>query len=269
MFKTMVLPHISVPCIGLGTYRLTGNDGIKVMEAAIDYGYRHLDTARFYENEPEVGTALSNATVDRSELFVTTKIWPTEFSKLVQKTENSLKNLKVDYIDLLLLHWPASDEENQQGLDLLNEVLHRGYVKYVGVSNFTLDQVKDAISRAPIVCNQVEYHPLLSQSAMLDLLRRNNLFLTAYRPLAKGEIVENPLLAEIAEQYDATPAQVALRWLIQQKNVVAIPKSSALNRMKENFGAHDFELTEYDMARIFAIQKNDRSNNPEWAPKWD
>ncbi len=261
--------NIHIPKIGLGTYKMTGNEGQQAIQNAIEAGYRHIDTAKMYENESEVGQAIKNASIDRSDIFLTTKIWPTDFDKVVQKTEDSLRQLKTDHVDLLLLHWPSTPEMNDRASDLLNEVLNKQYAKAVGVSNFNILQVGNALNRAPIVCNQVEYHPHLSQEKMLNFLYENDLFLTAYRPLMQGNIVDDAALISIAKEHDKTVSQVVLRWMIQQKDVAMIPKSSNPERQIENLSVFDFELSSAEMELIFQMNCGERTTNPDMAPVWD
>lgn len=260
---------VSIPSIGLGTYKLTGNEGMLSIQNALEIGYRHIDTAKMYENESEVGRAIRNSHIDRENIFVTTKIWPTDFKQLVQKTEDSLRQLKTDYVDLLLLHWPADEEMNKIGAELLNEVLHKGYTKLIGVSNFNTEQMQKVLTAAPIVSNQVEYHPYLSQQKVLDFLHQNNMMLTAYRPLALGKVIEDPILKSIAAIHGKTVGQIVLRWLIQQKDVAVIPKSGSSKRQEENLNIFDFELNGSQMKMIFDLKKNERLTNPATAPEWD
>lgn len=259
---------VSIPKIGLGTYRLTGEKGRRSIETAIDLGYRHIDTAKLYENEAEVGKAIRNTGIDRSELFLTTKIWTDDFPQLVQATEDALRRLELPYVDLLLLHWPLDETANRKALDALNEVLHRQYTKHVGVSNFTVSQLETALQHAPVVCNQVEYHPFLSQDKQLDFLRKNGLFLTAYRPLANGAVATDPLLVSLGEKYGKTPGQIALRRIVQQ-GAVAVPKAASPERQRENLDVFDFALSEEDMEAIAALPKDGRLVNPAFAPRWD
>lgn len=261
--------NIHIPKIGLGTYKMTGNVGQQAIQNAIEVGYRHIDTAKMYENETEVGQAIKNSTVDRNEIFLTTKIWPTDFDQVVQKTEDSLRQLKTDYVDLLLLHWPSTSEMNDRASDALNEVLHKQHAKAVGVSNFNISQVGNAFSRAPIVCNQVEYHPHLSQEKMLNFLYENDLFLTAYRPLMQGNITDDATLISIAKAHHKTVSQVVLRWMMQQKDIAVIPKSVNRNRQIENLNVFDFELSIDEMQRIHHLNCGERTTDPEMAPTWD
>jgi len=260
---------VEVPAIGFGTYRLTGREAIKSIDDALQIGYSHIDTAQVYENEAEVGTAIQNSGISRAEIFITTKVFPTNFKRLIKAVEESLKKLKTDHVDLLLLHWPSDDEANKQAVDFLNEALNKGYTKSIGVSNFNLDQLSKAIAQAPVICNQVEYHPYISQQNMLTYLRENNMFLTAYSPLAKGKVIKDATLQELAVKYKRTTSQVALRWLIQQGDIAVIPKASSTERIKENLNIFDFALSDEDMNVIFNLSNNHRITDPAWAPKWD
>jgi 2,5-diketo-D-gluconate reductase B len=263
------LASATVPKIGLGTYLLQGSEGRQSILRSIELGYRHIDTARMYENEAEVGAAIADSGIAREAIFVTTKIWPTDFRQLLGKTEDSLRQLKTDYIDLLLLHWPSDAHANQIGAELLHEAIHKGYVKNVGVSNFTIAQLDEARRLAPLVCNQVEYQPYLSQEKMLHYLREHQLFLTAYRPLARGKVLADPTLQEIAARHGKSISQIVLRWLVQQGDVAVIPKATSLERQQENLDIFDFELSAGDMQSIFGLNRNERLTNPATAPQWD
>ena len=267
--EKIITKSIEVPTLGFGTYRLTGNEGIKSIEYALQIGYKHLDTAEVYENEVEVGKAIKNTGINRNEIFITTKVFPPDFKRLIAAVEVSLKKLKTDHVDLLLLHWPSDDETNKIAIDYLNDALRRGYTKSIGVSNFNLNQLADAIAQAPIICNQIEYHPFLSQQKMLTYLKEQNMFLTAYSPLAKGRIFKDATLQELARNYKRSTSQVALRWLIQQGDIAVIPKASSTERVKENMDIFDFELTDEDMQIIFKLSNERRITDPTWAPDWD
>jgi 2,5-diketo-D-gluconate reductase B len=268
MKRSLAFPGGQIPLIGLGTYKLNGRDGQKAIEAALECGYRHIDTARMYENEREVGAALRTSGISREEAFVTTKIWPSDFRKVISATEDSLRNLGTDYADLLLLHWPTDTDAIKKAAEDLNEVIHKGYAKFVGVSNFNIELIDMVKDIAPIRCDQVEYHPFLSQEKLLGYLRSNDLFMTAYRPLAQGKLEGNSLLAEIGEKYGKTDAQVALRWIVQQ-DVVAIPKSASPERIRANIDIFDFELLPAEMEAISGLRNGTRLTTPEWSPKWD
>ncbi len=248
-----------VPALGLGTYQLMGKSGEQSVSDAIRIGYRHLDTAQYYRNEEMVGNAVRQSGKDRKEFFITTKIWPTDFTKrsFMPKVEQSLRELNAGYIDLLLLHWPADDNANDLACDLLNECIHKGYTRLVGVSNFGIPQLKRARQRMPVFCNQVEYNPYVDQTEMLEYIHDNNLLMTAYTPLARGRVNKDSALVELAGKYEKSVSQLVLRWFIQQKNVSPIPKAGSEKHLLENSQVFDFIITDSDMHTIFnlAIKK--------------
>ncbi len=241
-----------VPALGLGTYRLTGKDCARAVEQALSIGYRHIDTAQMYGNEDEVGQAMQASGVDRSEIFLTTKIWPSDFAhdRAIEKTHDSLKKLRTEYVDLLLMHWPSSSVPHGETLEAMRELQDKGKVRHIGVSNFSPQQVEDAAHHATIFCNQVEYNAGRHQDAILEQAQEMDYLLTAYRPIARGAILNDATLKEIGESHGKSTAQVALRWLIQQEKVCAIPKATSEAHLKSNFDIFDFELTDAEMKRI-------------------
>lgn len=247
-----------MPVLGLGTYQLTGKEGEESVFNAIRIGYRHLDTAQYYRNEEIVGNAVRKSGKERKEFFITTKIWPTGFTKknFIPKVEQSLRELNADYIDLLLLHWPADDDANDVACDLLNDCIHKDYTRLAGVSNFSMAQLIRAQKRAPIFCNQVEYNPYVSQQEMLEYVQENNLLLTAYQPLYRGKVNNDTVLVSLGKKYDKTATQIALRWFLQQKNVSPIPKAGSEKHLIENMQVFDFELSDGDMKMIFNLAGN-------------
>lgn len=267
--EVLVKKSLNVPCMGFGTYKLTGRECIKAVEDALLAGYRHIDTAQFYNNEEEVGKAIHNSGIDRDKIFITTKIFPTEFKRLLNATEESLRKLKSNHVDLLLLHWPSDDESNRKAMDALNEAIKRGYTKSIGVSNFNIEKLKDALLIAPIICNQVEFHPYISQQKMLSFLKEHGMYLTAYSPLAKGRVVHDGVLKEVAFRNNKTISQVVLRWLVQQGDIAVIPKATSAERIRENLDVFDFELSGEDMKVISGLSGDHRINNSIWSPVWD
>lgn len=265
---TIIKNGSNIPRIGLGTYKLTGSEGEAAILNALEMGYRHIDTARMYGNEREVGNALRRSGLEREQVFITTKIWPSDFNDLLAKTEGSLRQLQTGYIDLLLLHWPTDDLTNAKGAELLNEALDKGYARQAGVSNFSIPQLKQAGAIAPVICNQVEYHPYLSQEKMLEYLRQNDMFLTAYRPLAQGRVSGDAVLREIAAVHRKTEGQIVLRWLLQQDEIAMIPKSASATRQKENLDVFDFELSAAEMESIFALERNERLTDHQTGQTW-
>ncbi|MFB6081652.1 MAG: aldo/keto reductase [Halanaeroarchaeum sp.] len=247
----------TVPSIGFGTYKLTGDDCANAVRDALEMGYRHIDTAEFYDNHTAVGEGIATSSVDREDVFLTTKLWKTnlEASRVHQRTMDALEALGTEYVDLLLVHWPNEEVPIDETMEAMNELQRGGSVRSIGVSNFSVEQVREAMaaSATPIVTNQVRYHPLDQQPTLLEFALEEDLLVTAYSPLGKGEVVRNETLAEIGAKYDATAAQVTLRWLVQQPPVVAIPKAATRDHRYENRQVFDFELTDEEMRRIFAL----------------
>ena len=264
-----------IPAIGLGTYRLKGEDATEAVKHAIEIGYRHIDTAQMYDNEAAVGKGIATAPTAREDVFLTTKIWPDNFSHgdLIAAAKESVTRLKTDYVDLLLLHWPSKTVPLGETMEALNEVHASGFAKHIGISNFTTSLIEEAISlsSAPLAVDQVEYHPYLSQEEVLASLRKHGMALTAYAPLAHAKVADDKTIKDIAAAHGKTPGQVALRWLVQQDGVIAIPKSGNPARQKENIEIFDFELSGDEMSRLFALQSpQGRIIDPAGvAPEWD
>lgn len=247
----------AVPALGLGTYRLRGKAAESTVREAIELGYRHIDTAEYYENQAAIGAAIEEAAVDREELFVTTKIWHTnlEAAAAKQSARASLAKLGLETIDLLLIHWPSDRVPIEETIGAMNELQAAGRVDHIGVSNFSIDQLEAAIeaSRTPIFTNQVEYNPYTSRPELHDFSVENDILLTAYSPLAKGTVIDDPVLESIGDRYGKSPAQVTLRWLCQQKNVAAIPKATSRAHLEANREINDFELTDEEMTEIASL----------------
>ena len=246
--------QVRIPKIGFGTYALSGKTCIEAVTDAVNVGYRHFDTAQFYANEHEVGKGIRESGIKRNEVFITTKIWPTRFNQVEKAAEESLAALGTDYVDLLLLHWPSSDRANRTATDALAKVRERGLTRHIGVSNFSIQQLEQALTQAPVCCNQVEYHPFMEQKNMLEFIRKHGLFLTAYSPLALGKASYNKTLERIGQRYQKSASQVALRWLVQQEAVAAIPKAATHEKREENLNIFDFELTAEEMALAGKIE---------------
>ena len=246
-----------VPSLGLGTYRLTGEACVRAVERGLSVGYRHLDTAQMYGNEAEVGRGIENSGVDRGEIFVTTKVWPSDFAhdRVVRKTRESLKKLGTDYVDLLLMHWPGDGVPLGETLGAMRELQEGGGVLHIGVSNFSPTLVEEATEHAEVFCNQVQYHPYRDQNALRDQAQELDYLLTAYTPLSRGGVQDDATLREIGEAHAKTAAQVALRWLVQQDKVSAIPKATSEEHLEENLDVFDFELSEEEMARIASLSR--------------
>lgn len=270
-FKT--IQGVEVPEIGLGTHRLIGKECEDIVKLALNLGYRHIDTAQSYKNEKEVGAAIKRSRVGREEIFLTTKIWHTSLEKkdVLKVAENALRVLDTPYVDLLLVHWPNKEVDIEKTLESFLSLRDQGKALNIGVSNFPLKHLKEVNEElaAPIFCNQVEYHPLLEQFDLLDYVAEQDIMLTAYSPLAQGQALEVPLLKELAEKYGKSPAQIALRWLIEQEQVVAIPKASTKEHLQENLDIYDFALEDDDFYAIDDLDKSTRLTDPDFAPEWD
>ena len=269
--KHIDINHEQIPALGLGTFSLKGTTCQEAVADAIAIGYRHLDTAKMYENESDVGQGIRHSGVDRDELFVTTKIWYTDLvhTSVLNATDDSLRRLQTDYVNLLLIHWPSDEVPLEETLMALMEVQQRGKARLIGVSNFPPALLRRAIELAPVVCNQVEYHPYLGQSALINIAREHDAMLTAYSPLAQGAVQDDATLRAIGEHYGKTPSQVALRWLVQQDNVAAIPRASSHEHRVANFDVFDFSLTDEEMKQVHGLSRRERLVNPHWAPVWD
>jgi 2,5-diketo-D-gluconate reductase B len=264
-----------IPLLGLGTWELRGRVCSRVVEQALRLGYRHVDTAQLYENEREVGEGLHASGVRRDDVFVTTKIWPTHFAprELERAAREGLARLRLSEVDLLLLHWPNPQIPLAETLGALGKVKRDGLTRHIGVSNFTVAQVEQAVraSSEPLVCDQVECHPFLDQSKVIVACREHGMAVVAYSPIAQGDAKNDDVLKRVGRAYGKTAAQVCLRYLVQQ-DIVVIPRTSKLERLSENAAIFDFTLTEPEMAEIAALA--DRGGRRvDWAfsgrPKWD
>jgi diketogulonate reductase-like aldo/keto reductase len=268
--RTVRTAHLTCPAIGLGTWEL--DDVHDNVRHALDVGYRHVDTAQAYRNEAEVGRAIAGSGIDRDEVFLTTKVWY-EFAapdQVTRSTERSLDRLGTDHVDLLLLHWPADDIAPLEAtLDAMAALQERGLTRAIGVSNFPSDRLRRAVDLAPIATDQLEHHPYLAVDAVREVAHAHDVAITAYSPIARGEVVDDPTIREIAEGHDATPAQVALAYLLAQRDTVVIPKSSTPARITENLGALDLELSDDELGRIAALARGQREVDPPFAPAWD
>src|SRR5450432_1265286 len=262
-----------IPAIGLGTWELRGRACARLVEQALRLVYRHIDTAQIYENEREVGEGLRASKVRRDEIFVTTKIWTNHFAPhdLERSTKESLTKLRLAEVDLLLLHWPNPQVPLSETLGALARVKKLGMARQIGVSNFTVALIDEVVAACaePLVCDQVEYHPYLDQTKVLEACARHGLTLVAYSPIAKGRIKGDQLLGQIGSKYRKTAAQICLRWLVQQ-NVIAIPRTSKIERLSENIEIFDFELSGDEMRQISAMGgAKGRLTDFGFAPKWD
>lgn len=269
--KHQTIRGVQVPALGLGTWELSGETCTKAVEHALALGYRHIDTAQGYDNEAQVGLGLERSGVPRDAVFLVTKVKPDNFSrdKAAPSVHESLRKLRTDYVDLLLLHWPNPEVPVEETLGALRELQDAGAVRHLGVSNFTPSQVLEAREHADVFTDQVEYHPYLSQDRLLAQARELDYLLTAYSPVARGKVLDDPTLQEIGEAHGKTPGQVALRWLVQQDHVAAIPKAASAKNRERNLDIFDFELSDEEMARVAALDRGERLVDPGDGRDWE
>ncbi|MDB5848554.1 MAG: 2,5-didehydrogluconate reductase [Rhodoferax sp.] len=265
----------TIPSLGFGTFRMPGADVLRILPEALAIGYRHIDTAQIYGNEAEVGEAIQGANVPRNDIFLTTKVWVDHYHAcgLQLSVETSLKKLRTDHVNLLLLHWPNPKVPFAETIAALNDVQRAGMAQHIGVSNLNTAQMAEAVrlSASPIVTNQVEYHPYLSQQKVLRAAHAAHMTVTAYYGLADGTVAGDAVLRDIGERHGKSAVQVTLRWLVQQPGVVALTKTVQAARAASNFDIFDFELSADEMARIHALAaRHKRFVSPEGlAPEWD
>lgn len=264
-----------IPAIGFGTWPMRGKECVRAVVAALEAGYRHVDTAAGYSNEQDVGEAIRSSGIPREEIFVTTKIRPSDLAEgdMQRAVAASLKQLGMDHVDLILIHWPSRTLPVADTIRPLNDVKRRGMASHIGVSNFTAGLLAEAwdATEEPIAVNQCEYHPRLSQDKVIAACRARGMAFTSYSPIGRGDVLREPVVRRIAERLNRTAAQVVLRWHIQQDGVIAIPKSADPQRIRENFGVFDFALETDDMAAIGRLaQPGGRMVLGQGvAPEWD
>lgn len=263
----------SIPALGLGTFELTGPEGETAIRTAIEIGYRQIDTAIRYGNEAEVGRAIRAAGVPRGDLFVTTKIWfdQLEPETVARRVGESLERLQLEQVDLLLVHWPSKTIPLGETLAAFADEKAKGRTRLIGVSNFTLALLDEALDvhKADLFCNQIEYHPFLSQQKLLARMSRAGMLLNAYQPIARGKVFDSEELTTIGRKHGKSAGQVTLRWLIQQENVGAIPRSRRPDNLRENLDIFDFELSAAEMQAIHALARGERYSSFGWSPDWD
>jgi diketogulonate reductase-like aldo/keto reductase len=263
-----------MPAIGFGTMKFPGR-AAELTAYAIQCGYRLIDTARKYGTEEEVGKGIRVSGISREDLWVTTKVTELDAHEadFLKSAETSLKTLQLDYVDLLLVHWPQPKVPFSETLGALAKAKRAGLARNIGVSNFTLAMLEEAVQVCPepLITNQLEYHAYLPQDRMLAALKKHGMILTAYCPVARGELLDDPVLSEIANAHGKTTAQVALRWLIQQPMVTAVPRALTEEHIAENLDVFDFALSDDEMRRVSALRSKQVRivNPPERAPQWD
>ena len=269
--KIETVHRANVPALGFGTFRMKGAECSQAVENALRIGYRHLDTAEIYENEKAVGDGIRAGGIAREDLFITTKAWMDDMSPdaLRKSLDQSLRDLGIDYVDLWLIHWPNPKFAIEDTLAAMAKEVDQSRVRHLGVSNFPVALFERAAKAAPVVCNQVEYHPYLSQAEIIEAARKADALVMAYAPLGIGKCHSDETLAGIGAKYGKSAAQVTLRWFMQQPLVGAIPKASGFDHAKENFEIFDFELSQDDMAAIHALARGERMIQPDFGPQWD
>jgi len=269
---------IKMPALGYGTAYLkqwqeNGDEVTNIISNAIESGYRHIDTAAIYNNEENVGQALKKSSIDRKEFFITSKLWNTEqgYDKTLKAFETSLKKLQLTYLDLYLIHWPCPEQKLYRDTWLALEKLYRdGLIKSIGVSNFTIDHLKDLIASSDIIpaVNQIELHPYFQQEELVKYCKNNGIAVSAWSPLGgtwpkTDKPLEDPIIKTIAEKYSKSPAQIILRYLLEL-NLIVLPRSSNKERTAQNINVFDFELKQEDITLLKGMDKNLRlGHNPD------
>ena len=261
-----------MPVLGIGTWE--NDEPAQCTESvanALDAGYRHVDTAQIYGNEAAVGEGIARSDVDREDVFLATKVWIDNLAPadVASSTRESLDKLGVDSVDLLYVHWPAGEYEPEETLPAFAELRDDGLIDRIGVSNFEphhLDAATDALGEAPFA-NQVEMHPLLRQEELREYADANGIELVAYSPLARGKILDDPAIVDIAEKHGVSAAQVSLAWL-RESGVTAIPKATGIDHIRDNLASLDLELDDEDVDAIDSLGRTDRQLNPDFGPDW-
>ncbi|HEX7815045.1 aldo/keto reductase [Dyella sp.] len=265
----------AIPALGFGTFRMPGADVLRMVPAVLGLGYRHIDTAQIYGNEAEVGEAVASSGIPREAVFLTTKVWVEHYrhADFLRSVDESLRKLRTDHVDLLLLHWPSDKVPLAEQIDALNAVRDAGKTRHIGVSNFSTGLMAEAsrLSRAPLVTNQVEWHPYLDQRVLRDAAREAGISLTAYYAMADGKVFDDAVLKDMAATHGVSVAQVVLRWLIQHQGTIALSKTVSEERARSNAAIFDFALTIDQMHAIDALARPDGRivNPPGLAPVWD
>ena len=264
---------LRLPRLGLGTFRMQGEACRAAVENALALGYRHIDTAEMYGNEEAIGAAIATGGIARDDLHVTTKVWNDNLAPdaIRRAFDASLKKLRLDHVDLYLVHWPAPKMNLGVMFETLLKLKEQGRARAIGVANFNIALLKTVVEeiKAPIACNQVEYHATLDQTPLRKYLASKAIPLVAYCPLAQGRVAADPTLSAIGRKHGASAAQVALKWLLDQDGVAAIPKASRSESQRANLDAQHIGLDDEDKQAIAALPKDRRCVSPGFAPAWD
>jgi len=271
--QSLTIHGVSIPRLGLGTFRMRGTACQQAVESALALGYRHIDTAAMYENEDAVGAAVSASGMRRDDLFVTTKVWHDQLTPdgIRRAFDRSLQALGLTLVDLYMVHWPARDMDLSAVMRTMDDLRRQGGTRAIGVCNFNLPMLRRVVldMRMPLASVQAEYHPFLAQSRLLAFLREHGIALTAYAPLAQGRAATDPTLARIGTKHGVPASQVAIAWLLDQDNVIAIPKAERRESQQANLDALSLRLDDDDRAAIAELPNDLRYVQPPFAPDWD
>ena len=262
-----------IPIVALGTWQLNGDACVNLVGEALRLGYRHIDTARMYGNEVEVGEGIRSSGVRRDDIFLTTKVWHEDLraKDFERSVEQSLTRLKLPYVDLILIHWPNPSVPLVETIGAMENVKKRGLARQIGVSNFTVALLNEAVQLAkePLVTNQIELHPFVDADKVVAACRKHGLAVTAYCPIARGNAAGDTVLARIGKAHGKSSAQVSLRYLVQQ-DIIVLPRTSKVERLKENMAIFDFTLSDAEMAEIGKLaHRGGRVVNLAFSPAWD
>jgi diketogulonate reductase-like aldo/keto reductase len=255
-----------IPILGLGTWQLKGDDCYKSVRYALDLGYTHIDTAEVYDNHNQVGKAIADSDINREDLFITSKLWRTDFAKddVEQALDKALNDLDLEYLDLYLMHWPNKNIDLEETLGKLHRMKEIGKIKSYGVSNFTKNHIKDVLdTEFEVVNNQVEFHPTLYQKELLEFCQVNDIQLTAYSPIGRTEDLDNEVIVQVAEKNDCTPAQVILNWHMA-KDIIVIPKASSEEHIKENLETLEIDIPSEDLEKLDKLDNDNRLVVPDF-----
>lgn len=271
----MKLIHNEMPVLGMGTFRLEDDIAYNSVKMALELGYRHIDTAQIYGNEAQVGQAFVDSQVERHELFITTKVWNANLNtnSFIKSVRESLEKLKTDYVDLLLIHWPSPEknEPMKEYLEQLIEAKNQGLAKNIGVSNFTIDLLEEALKTIPaseLFTNQVEVHPYLTNEKLRAYCDSKNIHVTGYMPFAVGKVLSDDVIIEIAKSKDVTPAEIVIAWSLSL-GLSTIPSSTKRSNLLSNLKGENLQLSSEEISKISNLNINDRQANPDFSPKWD
>lgn len=265
------LNDLRLPALGLGTWQLTDEACRRTVAQALKMGYRHLDTATAYGNESEVGAGLKDSGVDRNACWITSKVWYEDLTPaaVMRSCRETVQRLGVERVDLMLVHWPSPDVPLADTLAALQQAVEAGLTRHFGVSNFPAGLLQKAVDLAPVRCIQVECHPYMQQARLREIARERNLLFTAYSPLARGRVLDDQVLTAIGRKHEKSPAQVALRYLLQQPGLAVIPKASSEAHLRSNLEVFDFELSEEELAQVASLNRDERLIDPSFAPDWE